>query len=149
MARGNTQRWRTASDEELARHEQRSGWMIIRRVIPYLWPKGQAGIKWRVLTSMLALLLSQVLAVMVPQFYGYAVDALAEDGVSELLLGAVGLTVAYGMARFMQIGFQNLRDVIFARVGQRALRQLAFETFNHIHAIHSLVRETSVVLREK
>jgi ATP-binding cassette subfamily B protein len=135
MARGNTQRWRTASDEELARHEQRSGWMIIRRVIPYLWPKGQAGIKWRVVTSMLALLLSQVLAVMVPQFYGYAVDALAEDGVSELLLGAVGLTVAYGMARFMQIGFQNLRDVIFARVGQRALRQLALETFTHIHRL--------------
>ena len=135
MARGNTQRWRTASDEELARHEQRSGWMIIRRVIPYLWPKGQAGIKWRVVTSMLALMLSQVLAVMVPQFYGYAVDALAEDGVSELLLGAVGLTVAYGMARFMQIGFQNLRDVIFARVGQRALRQLALETFTHIHRL--------------
>ena len=125
MARGNTQRWRTASDEELARHEQRSGWKIIRRVIPYLWPEGRSDIKARVVLSMAALLVSQLMAVGVPQLYGMAVDALAEEGASVLMLGAVGLTVAYGVARVMQIGFQNLRDVIFARVGQRALRQLA------------------------
>lgn len=135
MARGNTQRWRTASDEELARHEQRSGWKIIRRVIPYLWPEGRSDIKARVVLSMAALLVSQLMAVGVPQLYGMAVDALAEEGASVLMLGAVGLTVAYGVARVMQIGFQNLRDVIFARVGQRALRQLALETFTHIHRL--------------
>jgi hypothetical protein len=50
-------------------------------------------------------------------------------------LGAVGLTVAYGVARLMSVGFQQLRDAVFARVAQRALRQLALETFQHIHAL--------------
>ena len=135
MARGSIRQRPTASEDELARHAQRSGWQIIKRVIPYLWPKGQSWVKWRVVLSMAALLLSQLLTVVVPQIYKYAVDALAEDGVPVLMLGAVGLTVAYGMARLMSVGFQNLRDVIFARVAQRALRKLALETFTHIHRL--------------
>jgi ATP-binding cassette subfamily B protein len=52
-----------------------------------------------------------------------------------LALGAIGLTLAYGMARILNQGFQQLRDVVFARVGQRALRLIALETFRHIHAL--------------
>ena len=151
MARGDSnQRWRTASPEELARHENRSGWNIIRRVIPYLWPKGKAWVKWRVVLAMAALLISQLMAVAVPAIYGRAVDALSGTGVSDLMLGAVGLTVAYGLARVMQIGFQNLRDVIFARVGQRALRSLALETFTHIHRLsmrYHITRKTGGLSR--
>ena len=50
-------------------------------------------------------------------------------------MGAIGLTVAYGVTRLMAVGFQQLRDVLFAPVGQRALRQLALETFTHIHRL--------------
>jgi hypothetical protein len=50
-------------------------------------------------------------------------------------LARVGLTIAYGMARAMNVGFQQLRDAVFARVGQRALRMLALETFEHIHKL--------------
>ncbi len=52
-----------------------------------------------------------------------------------LAWGAVGLTVAYGLARLSNVGFGELRDAIFVRVGQRALRKLALETFTHIHAL--------------
>jgi len=67
-----------------------------------------------------------------------------------LALGAVGLTVAYGMARLMNTGFQQLRDVIFARVGQQALRRLALQTFRHIHALslrYHITRKTGALSR--
>ncbi len=52
-----------------------------------------------------------------------------------MLVGAVGLTVAYGMARFGAVLFGELRDAVFVRVGQRALRRVALETFMHIHRL--------------
>ena len=65
-------------------------------------------------------------------------------------LGAVGLTVAYGMTRLLSVGFQQLRDVVFAAVGQRALRQLALETFTHIHRLslrYHITRKTGGLSR--
>ena len=144
------QQWRTASPEELARHRNRSGWDILRKVAPYLWPQDQPWVKKRVVFAMLALLLSKVVAVYTPQLYRMSVDALAEDGVSVFVLGAVGLTIAYGLARFMSVGFQNLRDAIFAKVGQRALRRLALETFEHIHRLsmrYHITRKTGGLSR--
>ncbi|MEL7257866.1 MAG: ABC transporter ATP-binding protein/permease [Pseudomonadota bacterium] len=112
------------------------GWRTIRRVAPYLWPEGQGWVKRRVVFALIALLISKLIAVGTPFFYKAAVDALAGEGQQAawmLAAGAIGLTVAYGMARLMNVGFQQLRDAIFARVGQRALRSLALETFQHIH----------------
>ncbi|WP_338550998.1 ABCB family ABC transporter ATP-binding protein/permease [Roseovarius phycicola] len=112
------------------------GWRTIRRVAPYLWPEGQGWVKRRVVFALIALLISKLIAVGTPFFYKAAVDALAGEGQQAawmLAAGAIGLTVAYGMARLMNVGFQQLRDAIFAKVGQRALRSLALETFQHIH----------------
>ena len=115
-----------------------NGWRTIRRVAPYLWPEGQSWVKRRVILALIALFVSKLVAVGTPLFYKAAVDALAGEGqsaASMLGLGAVGLTVAYGVARLMVVGFQQLRDSIFARVGQRALRAVALRTFRHIHAM--------------
>ncbi len=113
---------------------------VIRKVSPYLWPKDKAWIKIRIVLSLLALLVGKIITVLTPFFYKGAVDAMAPDQggpttVFMLTAGAVGLTIAYGVARLMSVGFNQLRDVIFARVAQRALRQLALETFRHIHAM--------------
>jgi ATP-binding cassette subfamily B protein len=132
------------------RDERISGWRTIRRVAPYLWPKEHAWVKRRVVFALIALVLSKLVAVTTPIIYKWAVDALAAGGVSELALGAVGLTLAYGMARLMTNGFQQLRDAIFAAVGQRALRQLALETFRHIHALsmrYHITRKTGGLSR--
>ena len=107
---------------------------------PYLWPKDKAWVKIRIVLSLLALLVGKIITVLTPFFYKGAVDAMAPDQggpttVFMLTAGAVGLTIAYGVARLMSVGFNQLRDVIFARVAQRALRQLALETFRHIHAM--------------
>ncbi|MFD1157978.1 ABCB family ABC transporter ATP-binding protein/permease [Roseovarius aestuarii] len=115
-----------------------NGWRTIRRVAPYLWPAGQPWVKRRVILALVTLFLSKLIAVGTPLFYKAAVDALAGEGQSAawmLGFGAIGLTVAYGFARLMVVGFQQLRDAIFARVGQRALRSLALKTFRHIHAM--------------
>ncbi|AXQ93784.1 ABC transporter ATP-binding protein/permease [Cereibacter azotoformans] len=115
-----------------------SGWATMKRMAPYLWPKGQTWVKRRVIIAMVMLVLAKVISVSTPFFYKAAVDALAGDAPSPafmLGLGAVGMTVAYGLARLGAVAFGELRDAIFVRVGQRALRQLALETFTHIHRL--------------
>ncbi len=143
----------TDIEAQAARAEaRRSGWRTIRRVSPYLWPAAHPWVKRRVVLALLVLFLAKVIAVGTPFFYKAAVDTLAgeaEPGMW-LALGAIGLTVAYGMARLMTVGFQQLRDVIFARVGQRALRQLALETFQHIHRLsmrYHITRKTGGLSR--
>ena len=108
---------------------------VVRRVLPYLWPKGQAWVKWRVVIAVASLILAKLVAVATPMILGAAVDSLSgEDaGHSLLMLGAGGLTIAYGLSRVLDSGFQQLRDVVFAKVGQRALRRVGLETFQHIH----------------
>ena len=129
------------------------GWNVIRRVMPYLWPQGNVAVKVRVVASLTALFLSQIIAVLTPQFFSQAVDVMAPEGASAgtmLGLGAVGLTLAYGFARLMTVGFMQLRDVIFTTVGQGALRTLALETFTHIHRLsmrYHITRKTGGLSR--
>ncbi len=143
----------TAGGELPTSENLSGGWTTIRRVAPYLWPEGQGWVKRRVVLAMIMLLLSKVIAVGTPFLYKAAVDSLAaEDGSAAWLLaiGAIGLTVAYGGARLLNIGFQQLRDVIFARVGQRALRMLALRTFEHIHKLsmrYHITRKTGGLSR--
>ncbi|MBN7786202.1 ABC transporter ATP-binding protein/permease [Ponticoccus gilvus] len=135
---------------DIAQAERRSGWRTIRRVGPYLWPEGQTWVKRRVVIALGFLVLAKVIAVFTPILYKQAVDTLSGEGASDLMLGAVGLTVAYGMARLMNVGFQQLRDAVFAKVGQRALRQLALETFTHIHRLslrYHITRKTGGLSR--
>jgi ABC-type transport system involved in Fe-S cluster assembly fused permease/ATPase subunit len=116
-------------------HDRKVEIRVIKRVVPYLWPEGQSWVKWRVVIAVVSLVLAKLVAVATPMVLGAAVDNLS--GVSEgsqlLLLGAGGLTIAYGVSRILDSGFQQLRDVVFAKVGQRALRQVGLETFQHIH----------------
>ena len=116
-------------------HDRKVEIRVIARVMPYLWPKGQAWVKWRVVLAVSSLILAKLVAVATPMILGAAVDSLSgvDDGSRLLMLGAVGLTIAYGLSRILDSGFQQLRDVVFAKVGQRALRQVGLETFQHIH----------------
>ncbi|MET4128127.1 ABC transporter ATP-binding protein/permease [Roseovarius sp. MBR-6] len=130
-----------------------SGWRTIARVAPYLWPEGQPWVKRRVVLSLLLLVAAKLVSVITPFFYKGAVDVLAGEGQEAAWMlgaGAIGLTVAYGMARLMNVGFQQLRDAVFAKVGQRALRRLALQTFRHIHALslsYHLTRKTGGLSR--
>lgn len=143
----------TPTDAALKSGPKGGGWNVIRRVAPYVWPKDQAWVKRRVVAAMSMLLLSKLVAVMAPFLYKAAVDGLAGEGQPAawmLGMGAVGLTVAYGMTRALTVGMNQMRDVIFARVGQRALRALALETFTHIHRLsmrYHIARKTGGLSR--
>ena len=136
--------------QDVSAQERQSGWRTVRKVMPYLWPADKPWVKRRVVLAMMALILSKIVSVYTPILYRDAVNVLGGDGVSDLALGAIGLTVAYGVARLMNVGFQQLRDAIFARVAQRALRMLALETFEHIHRLsmrYHITRKTGGLSR--
>ncbi|MBP6737760.1 MAG: ABC transporter ATP-binding protein/permease [Rhodobacteraceae bacterium] len=141
----------TSSDQPA---ENASGWQTIQRVLPYLWPEGQTWVKLRVVGALLLLLAAKVISVYTPWLYKAVVDMLAAEGSSDpvylMALGAGGLVVAYGLARFGAVAFGELRDAVFVKVGQRALRQLALETFTHIHKLslrYHITRKTGGLSR--
>ena len=107
----------------------------------------------RVVIALGFLLLSKVVAVLAAPLFGAATDALAGEGAGPAWMlgaGAIGLTLAYGVSRLINVGFQQLRDVVFALVGQRALRMLALETFTHIHRLsmrYHITRKTGGLSR--
>ena len=142
----------TATTADLVKHRA-SGWQTLKRVGPYLWPKGETWVKQRVIGALLLLILSKVVSVTTPYLYKQAVDVLTGkslDVATFLAMGAVGLTVAYGLARMGNVFFGEMRDWVFVRVGQRALRKLAFETFTHIHQLsmrYHITRKTGGLSR--
>jgi ATP-binding cassette, subfamily B, heavy metal transporter len=130
-----------------------TGMQTILRVLPYLWPAGQAWVKRRVVLALLMLVAAKMVSFITPMLYKQAVDVLAKDApdaATMMGLAAVGLTIAYGMARLGAVLFGELRDAVFVRVGQRALRQLALETFTHIHRLslrYHITRKTGGLSR--
>ena len=106
----------------------------IRTLLPYLWPAGQWGLRARVVLTLLSLAAAKIATVYVPVFYKGAVDALSGEGGLAVAL-PLGLILAYGAARILSLGFADLRDAIFAKVGQRAIRQVALRVFRHLHEL--------------
>ena len=139
----------TTSKDVTAQEERRSAWKIIKNVIPYLWPDSQKAVKARVVLALVLLVVAKIVATVLPLLQGAAVDSLSGK-TTDFILGAVGLTLAYGTARILESGFQQLRDAVFAPVGQRALRLLALETFRHIHSLsmrYHITRKTGGLSR--
>lgn len=107
----------------------------LSRLFGYLWPKDSVGLRVRVVLAMVCLVAAKVAVVFVPVFYKDAVDALTGDSVSGIVALPVAIVLSYGTARVLSLAFGELRDAIFARVGQRAIRQVALEVFRHLHAM--------------
>ncbi len=108
---------------------------------PYMWPADRADLKMRVVWATVFLVVAKLVLVVVPYFFKWATDALSADGaplpdlLPTFLLAPVMLVVAYNVVRIVQVGFNQLRDALFARVGQHAVRQLAYKTFVHLHGL--------------
>ncbi len=106
----------------------------LRKLLPYLWPRGRLDLRIRVLIALALLTAAKVTIVYVPFLYKAAVDAL-DASINAVLVVPVLLVVAYGVARVLSQAFGELRDAVFAKVGQHALRTVALETFRHLHAL--------------
>ncbi|WP_417309234.1 ABCB family ABC transporter ATP-binding protein/permease [Devosia sp.] len=109
----------------------------VRNLWTYMWPDGRPDLKLRVLLAVGALLLSKVASTLVPFAYKGVIDSLDTNGAdAALILGLavpIVLVIAYGLGNIIDAGFQQLRDVLFASVGQNAVRSLALRTFRHLH----------------
>ncbi len=107
---------------------------------PYMWPSDRADLKMRVVWATVILLVAKIVLLLVPYFFKWSTDAL--NGKADLVgalpaffTGAVMLVLAYNLARLLQAGLNQLRDALFASVGQHAVRQLAYRTFVHMHQL--------------
>ena len=107
---------------------------VLRVVGQHLWPKGETGLRCRVVVAMVLLIVAKVTNVYVPVLYKYAVDALGEP-TAQAVAVPVALILAYGVARVLAQAFGELRDAIFAPVSQRAIRNIALQVFHHLHAL--------------
>ncbi len=107
---------------------------------PFMWPADRTDLKWRVVWATVFLVLAKLVLVMVPYFFKWATDALtgelaAPDYIPAILAAPVMLVLAYNGVRIVQVGLNQLRDALFARVGQHAVRQLGYRTFVHLHQL--------------
>ncbi len=114
-------------------------WRTVRNLWVYMWPRDRADLKLRVVLAIGALLISKAATTFVPFAYKGIIDSLDTGGDgAALILGIavpIMLVVAYGLGNVMDAGFQQLRDVLFAAVGQHAVRKLALQTFEHMHRL--------------
>ena len=106
-------------------------------MLPYLWPRGESGLRVRVAVAMVLLLVAKATTVYVPIILREAVDALSPPpgGIAIVLAVPVGLLLAYGAARTLARGFGELRNAIFAKVAQHAIRRVALKAFRHMHGL--------------
>lgn len=107
---------------------------VLTNLLPYLWPQGRGDLKARVVAAMVLLVCAKVATVTVPLVLREAVDALSPEAELILVL-PLGLLLAYGFVRVAALAFGELRDALFSRVAQNAVRRVALATFRHVHAL--------------
>ena len=112
----------------------------LRNLWPYMWPSDRPDLRMRVVWATFYLVISKIVLILVPYFFKWVTNALtgqlnAPDYIPLFLVGAVMLVLAYNGAKIAQAGLNQLRDALFASVGQYAVRQLAYKTFVHMHQL--------------
>ncbi|MGB0935757.1 MAG: ABCB family ABC transporter ATP-binding protein/permease [Alphaproteobacteria bacterium] len=108
-----------------------SDWRTLMTLMPYLWKEGM---RFRVVLSGVLLILGKLTSILIPIFYKLAVDALSQP--KELLVALpVLLLVGYGVTRLISVAFAEVKDAIFAKVAQGAIRHAGMCTFHHLHQL--------------
>jgi ATP-binding cassette subfamily B protein len=104
----------------------------LAKLAPYLWPKGALGLRARVVAAIVFLIAAKLINVYVPILYKHAIDALSGPAVIVL---PIALVLGYGLARIGAQTFTELREAIFSRVEQHAVRMVGLTTFRHLHRL--------------
>lgn len=123
------------TNETKSRAPTMSELKILRNLVHYIWPKGNNKVKLRVIAALMLLIGAKLLNVQVPFFFKDVVDSMNVDWSDSTvaLPAAIALTViCYGAARFGSVLFGELRNAVFARVAQNAIRTVSLETFKHL-----------------
>ena len=126
--------------------EIKPSWQVAYRVLPYL-----AEYKYRVFAALGLLVCAKVVNVGVPVALKHVVDALDVSPTVALLTVPLWLLLGYGCLRFLAVFLGELRDAIFARVAERAMRRASLEVFEHLHKLdlnYHLSRRTGALARD-
>jgi len=107
----------------------------LKRFLPYLWPKGEPSLRLRIIIAGLLVLCAKAAILTMPFIYKAVIDGMANDALETELTVLLALVGAYGLARFGQVMFDNLRNIVFEKVGQQAARRLATNVFTHLHSL--------------
>jgi len=137
----------TATDDPTARHE---GWRTLRRFIPYLWPKDRLDLRLRIVGAVLLILAAKATTLLLPFAYKRTIDAMGTKVGEPAFTIAFAFVLAYALGRFAGVLFDNLRNIIFERVGQDATRALAEDVFARLHRLSMrfhLARRTGEVTK--
>ena len=112
-------------------------WKTCALLLPFFWPVERKDLKVRVVVAVVSLVLAKLANLTVPLVLGWAVDTLSNlEGQMDLLFGIpIAALAAYGLARLSYIVFNEIRDAVFSKVSQHAVRQVAIKVFNHLHAL--------------
>jgi ATP-binding cassette subfamily B protein len=126
-------------------HSNRQDWQNIHAMMPYIWEY-----RGRVLFALACLVISKLAMVGVPVVLKYIVDALDTDA-EQIAVLPIGLLLIYGLLRFINSGFNELRDAIFARVRFHAMNRLSVTVLTHLHELslrYHLERNTGAISRD-
>ncbi len=138
----------TPTSPKDARHD---GWATLKRFLPYLWPADNAVLRRRVMGAVVMVLLGKATTLALPFAYKKAVDAMTlPAGAQPALTVALAFVLAYALGRFAGVLFDNLRNIVFERVGQDATRHLAENVFARLHKLSlrfHLARRTGEVTK--
>jgi ATP-binding cassette subfamily B protein len=113
----------------------RGSWSTVFSLMPYLWPKNEPVLRLRLILASIAMLIAKIATVYVPILYSHAVDRLAHKPADAIIIVPAAIIVAYAGVRIAAAGFAELRDAIFAAVQMRASRDVARQTFEHLHGL--------------
>ena len=134
--------------------EKGGGWRTLKRFLPYLWPHDNAGLRWRIVGAMVMVLCAKATTLALPFAYKRAIDAMTKTGAiagdHSLYTLALAFVLAYAGGRFAGVLFDNLRNIVFERVGQDATRALAEDVFARLHRLSlrfHLARRTGEVTK--
>lgn len=124
----------------------RHDWQTIKTLLPYLWAW-----KARVIFALVCLITAKLTNIAVPLVFKDIIDSFTLPREQAYLLVPVGLLAAYGALRFSTALFSELREILFARVTQQAVRTIALQVFEHLHALSlrfHLERQTGGLTRD-
>jgi ABC-type transport system involved in Fe-S cluster assembly fused permease/ATPase subunit len=135
-----------AVNDPQTRHD---GWHTLRRFLPYLWPAENRALRWRIVVAVLCVIAGKVITLLLPFAYKNAIDAMTLKADPAFTV-ALAFVLAYALGRFTGVLFDNLRNIVFERVGQDATRALAEDVFARLHRLSlrfHLARRTGEVTK--
>ena len=118
-------------------NKQKTYLKTFKLLFPFLWPNKRSDLRKRVSLALICLILAKVASVYTPLILGRSVDSLTElsSGVNLLMLIPIALIISYGVARIASLTFEGMRDALFSKVSQHAIREVSLTIFKHLHSL--------------